>query len=227
MNQLLLVCILLIIIHQVLCYKFISNNNNNNNNRLIKRNSLSLSSMNKNIAASMIGLILPLITIQQPSYAYGPQDVDLKIIGYKQVELCDGKKPIMPGQKAAEGLFPVCIEVDADVNNPGKNELKDVSVYGFIKENGAGNSVLVNNPDFRSDAGQYAMIKSVPIGSSKVKFQFVAAFSQDPKKEELPSLTFFKTKAISFPGGDKFKPLDECEIDPRATGCSGGLYDEE
>ena len=91
MNQLLLLCILLIIIHQVLCYKFISNNNNNNN-RLIKRNSLS--SMNKNIAASMIGLILPLITIQQPSYAYGPQDVDLKIIGYKQVELCDGKKPI-------------------------------------------------------------------------------------------------------------------------------------
>jgi len=71
------------------------------------------------------------------------------------------------------------------------------------------------------------MIKSVPVGSSKVKFQFVAAFVQDPKKEQLPSLTFFKTKAISFPGGDKFKPLDECEIDPRAQGCSGGIYDDD
>lgn len=141
--------------------------------------------------------------------------------------LFQGKKPIMPGQKAAEGLFPVCIEVDADVVNNGKNELNDVSVYGFIKEDAAGNSVLVNNPDFRSDAGQYAMIKSVKPGTSKVKFQFVAAFVQDPSKEQLPSLTFFKTKAISFPGGDKFKPLDECEIDPRASGCSGGLYDED
>lgn len=34
---------------------------------------------------------------------------------YQQVELCNGQKPIMPGQKAAEGLFPVCIEVSADV----------------------------------------------------------------------------------------------------------------
>lgn len=34
-----------------------------------------------------------------------------------------------------------------------------------------------------------------------------------------PQLTFFKTKAISFPGGDKFQPLSDCEIDPRADGC--------
>ena len=32
-------------------------------------------------------------------------------------------------------------------------------------------------------------------------------------------MTFFKTKAISFPGGDKFQPLGDCEIDPRADGC--------
>ena len=65
-------------------------------------------------------------------------------------------------------------------------------------------------------AGQYAMIKSVPPGESNVKYQFVAAISQDPKKEALPGITFFKTKAVSYPGGDKFKPLDDCEIDPRS-----------
>lgn len=40
--------------------------------------------------------------------------------------------------------------------NPEKSKvLKDVSVYGFVKENDAGNSVLPNNPDFKSDSGQY------------------------------------------------------------------------
>jgi len=50
-----------------------------------------------------------------------------------QVELCGGKKPIMPGQKAMQGLYPVCIEVEADATNPNKQQLADVSVYGFVK----------------------------------------------------------------------------------------------
>ena len=45
--------------------------------------------------------------------------------------------------------------------NPKNEALTDVSVYGFIKENEAGNSVLPNNPDFKSDGGQYAMIPKV------------------------------------------------------------------
>jgi hypothetical protein len=154
----------------------------------------------------------------QSSSAFGPQDVELKINSYKQVDLCFGKKPIMPGMKAAFGLFPICIEVDVDVVNPSNKVLKDVSVYGFVKEDAAGNSVLPNNPDFKSDNGQYAMIKEIPPGPSHQTFQFVAA-SQAPANEPTPKLTFLKTKAISFPGGDKFQPLDECEIDPRAEGC--------
>ena len=175
------------------------------------------------------GLLLGLSSVSlDRTNAFGPIDVDIKISSYKAVELCSGKKPIMPGQKAMEGLFPVCIEVEADVVSPESSKvLKDVSVYGFVKDNDAGNSVLPNNPDFKSDGGQYAMIKEVVPGKSKVTFQFVAAVSQDPKKEKVSELTFFKTKAISFPGGDKFKALDECEIDPRAQGCSGGMYDDE
>lgn len=97
--------------------------------------------------------------------AFGPVELTVKIRGYSQVELCNGQKPLMPGQKAMEGLFPVCIEVEADVVNPDKaKSLKDVSVYGFVKEDAAGNSVLPNNPDFKSDSGQYAMIKLVPPG---------------------------------------------------------------
>lgn len=163
--------------------------------------------------------------IPQPSSAFGPQDVDIRITNYKQVDLCFGKKPIMPGQKAAFGLFPICIEVDADFNNPSSKNLKDVSVYGFVKEDLAGNSVLPNNPDFKSDSGQYAMVKEIPPGKSVQTFQFVAA-SQTPATEPTPKLTFFKTKAISFPGGNKFQPLDECEIDPRAEGCKMNTDDD-
>lgn len=63
------------------------------------------------------------------------------------------------------------------------------------------------------------MVKEINPGVSKITYQFVAAISANPKTEPVPGLTFFKTKAISFPGGDKFQALDECEIDPRADGC--------
>ena len=165
------------------------------------------------VVAVSAGLALPFAP--QDVMAFGPVDVGLSFTDYKAVDLCFGKKPIMPGQKAALGLFPVCIEVTAEVTNPKNTELKDVSVYGFIKDD-QGNSVLPNNPDFKSDGGQYAMIKSVPAGKSIQTFQFVAAVTSDPKTTPPPPLTFFKTKAISFPGGDKFQPLSDCEIDPRS-----------
>ncbi|KAJ1397905.1 hypothetical protein B484DRAFT_339776 [Ochromonadaceae sp. CCMP2298] len=169
-----------------------------------------------------VGIVAGLgLTFAPNAFAYGPTEIALKITGYKAVDLCDGRKPIMPGQKAMEGLFPVCVEVEADVNNPKDQLLKDVSVYGFIKDDAFGNSVLPNNPDFKSDAGQYAMIKSVGPGKSHIIYQFVAAVTTDPKKEPLGSLTFFGTKAISYPGGDRFQALGECEIDPRADGCPG------
>lgn len=112
-----------------------------------------------------VGLNMPFGILD--ANAFGPVELTVKIRGYTQVELCNGQKPLMPGQKAMEGLFPVCIQVEADVVNPEKTKsLKDVSVYGFVKEDAAGNSVLPNNPDFKSDSGQYAMIKLVPPGTS-------------------------------------------------------------
>lgn len=165
---------------------------------------------------------LPFLLVGQ-SLAFGPVEIPLTVGSYKQVEpLCNGQKITMPGQKAMEGLYPACIEVEASVKNPSDKTLKDVSVYGFVKENVAGNSVLPNNPDFKSDAGQYAMIKAVGPGESQIKFQFVIAIQQDTKKgEALPPLEFMKTKAISFPGGDKFQPLTDCEMDPRSCAEEG------
>lgn len=167
-------------------------------------------------AALVIGSLGPM-ALPMPAEAFGPINMEVNVKDYKQVELCNGQKPIMPGQKAMEGLFPVCLEVTADIKNPKADKtLKDVSVYGFVKEATAGNSVLPNNPDFSTDAGQYAMIKSVEPGDSTVTYQFVAAVSTNPKKEEIPKIAFMKTKATSYPGGNKFQPLGECEMDPRS-----------
>lgn len=176
-------------------------------------------------AASLVQV--PVIPQLQPAHAFGPVEMkDLKIKKYENVELCDGKKPIMPGQKAMEGLYPACIEVEATLTNPNEKTYKDVSVYGMVKENEAGNSVLPNNPDFSTDAGQYAMIKKIGPGEQEVKFQFVVATTKNPLKgEKIPDLTFFNQKVVSMPGGNKFVPLDECEVDPRADGCEDNERD--
>jgi len=165
-----------------------------------------------------VAVIAQVATFPALALAFGPVEIPLKVLSYKEVSpLCNGQKITMPGQKAMEGLFASCIEVEASVNSPSKDVLRDVSVYGFVKENIAGNSVLPNNPDFKSDAGQYAMIKSVPPGESKVTYQFVVAIQQDTKKgDALPPIEFMKQKAISFPGGNKFQALSDCEIDPRS-----------
>lgn len=63
------------------------------------------------------------------------------------------------------------------------------------------------------------MIKEIPPSATHVTYQFIAAVSGDPKKVPLPKLSFLKTKAVAFPGGDRFKSLDVCEVDSRAEGC--------
>ena len=116
-----------------------------------------------------------------------------------------------------EGLFPICVEVEAEVVNPYTfRALSDASVYGFVQEIDTGNSVLPNYPDLRSDSGQYAMIETVPAGSSIQRYQFVAAVAQDPKKGQIPNLKFTKTQGVANRG--MFQP-QVCEIHPRARGC--------
>ena len=78
-----------------------------------------------------------------------------------------------PGEKVARGLLPKCVLVTATATSDSKKPVKDAAVYGYVKT-ATGDSAIANNPDFRSDAGQFAMITTVPPGSEKVAFEFVA-----------------------------------------------------
>jgi hypothetical protein len=52
-------------------------------------------------------------------------------------------------------------------------------VYGFVTDSITTESVLANNPDLSSDAGQFAMIESVKPGDTQVEFEFVAAIPME------------------------------------------------
>ncbi|CAN0503051.1 unnamed protein product, partial [Ectocarpus sp. 8 AP-2014] len=84
----------------------------------------------------------------------------------------------VPGEKAGAGLKPVCVKVTVTANNPSPKEVVDAAVFGFVFDEDS-TSVVANNPDGASDAGQFAIIDKIPKGSSRVSFQFVAAIEPD------------------------------------------------
>ena len=96
--------------------------------------------------------------------------------------------------------------------------------------------VLGNGQDGKNDAGQFAMIDTIPKGESTVKFIFVAqqqttcSTRPDPNGKRPPCddtapieglLRFESMKAVSYPGGDRYKTYDQCEQNPFAEGCDG------
>jgi len=86
-----------------------------------------------------------------------------------------GVAPYTTGEKAMKGMKGLCVTVDADLKEfPDKN-LEKVGVYGFVKDGVTGDSVLANNPDLSTDAGQFAMIETITPSTRKVQFEFIAA----------------------------------------------------
>eukprot|EP00957_Ditylum_brightwellii_P089345 6802622-Ditylum_brightwellii.AAC.1 len=58
-------------------------------------------------------------------------------------------------------------------------DLEKVGVYGFVTDGVTGDSVLANNPDLSTDAGQFAMIESVTTNDRKVEFELIAAIPRE------------------------------------------------
>lgn len=170
-----------------------------------------------------IGL-LALSSIQRCD-ALGPQTIELSNIDYKdtgkkQGDICAGRPLRAPGEKVAQGLLPKCVLVTASSTNPNaKKNIKDAGVFGYVKTP-TGDSAIANNPDFRSDAGQFAMIPNVPPGEGKVQFEFVAVIpDKNVKGDELGELVFENLKAISYPGGARMATFTECELDSLSDAC--------
>jgi hypothetical protein len=113
----------------------------------------------------------------QSASAVGPTKINLLNPTYTAVP-CPKDRPI-PGEKAMKGMKGLCVTVNVDLEDPPEKELEKVGVYGFVIDKGTGESVLANNPDLSTDAGQFAMIESVKPTDKNIQFEFIAAVPRE------------------------------------------------
>jgi hypothetical protein len=67
------------------------------------------------------------------------------------------------------GMRGLCVTVEASLDEAPPKDLNKVGVYGFVTDGETGDSVLANNPDLSTDAGQFAMIESITTDDRKVR----------------------------------------------------------
>ena len=132
-------------------------------------------------AASMAGIVtsggLFSPAQPQPANAIGPIKINLLNPKYTAIP-CPRDRPI-PGEKAMKGMQGLCVTVDVDLEDLPDRELEKIGVYGFITDKASGESVLANNPDGGTDAGQFAMIELIKSADKKTQFEFIAAIPRE------------------------------------------------
>jgi len=157
----------------------------------------------------------------QPSNAIGPVKIDLLNPQYSAMP-CPKDKPI-PGEKAMKGLKGMCVTVKAELGEESPKDLEKVGVYGFVTDAKSDESVLANNPDLSTDAGQFSMIEAITPSSKKVEFEFVAAIPKeidtDAFERGIPDLSFKSLRVISFPGGQQYGAINPCEMNEFSDEC--------
>uniref|UniRef100_A0A7S2QZX4 Photosystem II reaction center Psb28 protein n=1 Tax=Eucampia antarctica TaxID=49252 RepID=A0A7S2QZX4_9STRA len=153
--------------------------------------------------------------------AVGPVKLNLVRPVYS-ASICPKDKPI-PGEKAMKGMRGLCVTVQAFLEESAPKDLEKVGVYGFVTDGLTGDSVLANNPDLSTDAGQFTMIESVTTKDKMVTFEFVAAMpmERDLSKEDngIGALDFNSLRLISYPGGQQFGSIDPCEMNEFSQEC--------
>ena len=131
------------------------------------------------VSAAALGTLsgLPLWSAPEPASAIGPIKINLLNPKYSAIP-CPKDKPI-PGEKAMKGMKGLCVTVDVDLEDIPEQELEKIGVYGYVTDKGTGESVLANNPDLSTDAGQFAMIEKITKTDKKTQFEFIAAVPRD------------------------------------------------
>jgi len=157
----------------------------------------------------------------QPASAIGPIKINLVNPKYTAMP-CPKDRPI-PGEKAMKGMRGLCVTVDVDLDSIPEKELEKIGVYGYITDTGTGESVLANNPDLSTDAGQFTMIEKISKTDKKTQFEFIAAVPREmdltPYEEGIGPLTFKSLRVVSFPGGQQYGSINPCEMNEFSDEC--------
>lgn len=122
-----------------------------------------------------------------------------------------------------KGMKGLCVTVQADLLDASPKDLEKVGVYGFVIDGISGDSVLANNPDLSTDAGQFAMIESITPRTTSVEFEFIAAVPMDKDlslyDNGIGELDFQSMRIISFPGGQQYGAVSPCEMNEFSDEC--------
>lgn len=153
--------------------------------------------------------------------AVGPIKIDIVNPTYTAAP-CPKDKPI-PGEKAMKGMRGLCVQVKAELAENSPKLLDKVGVYGYVDDALTSESVLANNPDSGTDAGQFAMIPSVSTTDKKIEFEFIAAVPMEKDISQYENgigpLSFKSLRIISFPGGQQFGAISPCEMNEFSEEC--------
>ncbi|KAL3807085.1 hypothetical protein ACHAXA_002111 [Cyclostephanos tholiformis] len=135
---------------------------------------------------------------------------------------CPKDKPI-PGEKAMKGMRGLCVRVKAELAENSPKELDKAGVYGYVDDELTSESVLANNPDGGTDAGQFAIIPSISTTDKQIEFEFIAAVPMEKDLSQFENgigpLRFKSLRVISFPGGQQFGAISPCEMNEFSDEC--------
>mmetsp|Transcript_3310 Transcript_3310/g.7740 ORF Transcript_3310/g.7740 Transcript_3310/m.7740 type:complete len:276 (+) Transcript_3310:300-1127(+) len=161
-------------------------------------------------------------SVVPPASAVGPTKINLLNPTYSAVT-CPKDKPI-PGEKAMKGMKGLCVTVKVDLEDVPPQSLEKAGVYGFVTDKQTGESVLANNPDLSTDAGQFAMIPEVKATDKKIEFEFIAAVPREQDtsqyEEGIAPLDFASLRVISYPGGQQYGAINPCEMNEFSDECA-------
>lgn len=163
----------------------------------------------------------------EEAQAIGPVRLKLKVLDYS-AKICPPDRPI-PGEKAMKGMRGLCVTVQAILEEVSPKDLVKPGVYGFVVDAKTGDSVLANNPDGGTDAGQFAIIESITPQTTKVEFEFIAAVPLEKDlsqyKNGIGELGFEGLRIVSFPGGQQYGAINPCEMNEFSSECDA--WEEE
>jgi hypothetical protein len=122
-----------------------------------------------------------------------------------------------------KGMRGLCVTVDATLEDSPPKDLSQVGVYGFIKDAESGDSVLANNPDLKSDAGQFTIVDSIKSSDKKIQFEFIAAIPMERDisgySNGIVPLEFDGIRIVSYPGGQQYGAISPCEMNEFSDEC--------
>ena len=161
-------------------------------------------------ASALLSAAFAATSVMQPGIAsaFG-SEIGLSDIKYEPTE-CPANQ-YMPNKKNT-----VCLRFTATADNNQKRNVEAANIFGFIDDQ-QNNSAATVNPTGGSRTVLSGLDAPIPGGKSRVSF-VVTVFKDSLDLGPL-KLRGFKAEPSLSDVEKRFKPFDECEMDPETPGC--------